>query len=64
MNQIDRSVGFPVNVREMSELSECDSLKPKINSTIPRAKTANPMILFMLQHPVTGPSYHWGFSPK
>lgn len=40
-----------MKVREISELNEWDSLKPKINSTMPRAKIANPMMLFMKKDP-------------
>ena len=64
MNQIERSVGFPVNVREMSELKEWDSLKPKINNTIPSAKTAKPMILFIAEHGFGTALQSLGFFPK
>src|SRR5205823_7770329 len=44
---MDRSVGFPVKNRDTSELNECDSLRPKTNSTIPSARMAKPTMLFM-----------------
>ena len=64
MNQMERSVGFPVNVREMSELKEWDSLKPKINRTIPNAKIAKPMILFISEHAFRKGLQSLGFFPK
>src|SRR3569833_1737745 len=48
INHIDRSVGLPVNVRETLELNEWDSLKPKISSTIPSARIASPIMLFIV----------------
>lgn len=48
ISHMDLSVGLPVNVRETSELKECEALKPKINSTTPRASIAKPVILFMV----------------
>src|SRR6266850_1061993 len=59
-NQIDRSVGLPVNVRETSELNEWDSLNPKINSTTPKASIASPMMLFIDHHVPGILSLHWG----
>jgi hypothetical protein len=61
---MERSVGFPVKVREISELKEWDSLNPKINRTIPRAKTAKPMILFIIEHALRTALQSLGFFPK
>lgn len=41
-------VGLPVKKRDTSELKDWDSLKPKISSTTPSAKTAIPTTLNML----------------
>ncbi|MDB6125239.1 MAG: hypothetical protein JWQ71_4232 [Pedosphaera sp.] len=41
-------VGEPVNVRETSELKECEACNPKINKTIPPTNNANPIALFMV----------------
>jgi hypothetical protein len=59
MNHIERSVGFPVKNRETSEPKECDSLKPKINKTIPAAKIARPT-MFMAQTRILDTGEHWG----
>jgi hypothetical protein len=64
MNQMERSVGLPVKVREMSELSEWDSLKPKMRRIIPRAKIAKPMMLFIENDPFNNSIHHWGAYPK
>src|SRR5258705_1737473 len=59
-NHIDRSVGLPVKNRDTSELAECDSLKPKINSTAPRPKMAKPTMLFIVQCSSDHVPRQWG----
>lgn len=46
---MERSVGFPVNVRETSEVKERASLNPKISRIIPSAKMASPTMFFMVE---------------
>lgn len=55
---------MPVKVREISELKEWDSLKPKIKRTIPNAKIAKPMILFIGEHAFRMALQSLGFFPK
>ena len=47
ISHIDLSVGFPVKKRENEEPNEFDSLTPKTIRTIPAAKIAQPIALFI-----------------
>jgi hypothetical protein len=53
ISHIEWSVGFPVKVRETSELNECDSLNPKMSRITPNAMMAIPMMLFITKRPRT-----------
>jgi hypothetical protein len=44
---IERSVGAPVNMREISDVNEFSSLNPKIVNAIPPTRSANETVLFM-----------------
>jgi hypothetical protein len=45
--QIDSFVGEPLNVRDTSELNECEALNPKMRRIIPPTDNANPIAVFM-----------------
>ncbi len=45
--QMDRSVGEPVNVRDTSEVKECEALKPKTSKMMPPTNRARAIAVFM-----------------
>src|SRR5690349_16392311 len=63
INHMERSLGLPEKNRETSELKECDSLKPKINKTMPSAKIASPT-MFMPERRIAADAGHWGLHLK